>query len=378
MSLIKVADPPLRICFLKRFFRQMGGLEKHSRLIVDYFHHLGHSVTLGCEKAAPDYKYPAHFINANGPKFYQTESFSRQADRWVRSSDFDMVFSFDRTVNQSVMRLGNGIHRAYLEEKKRHQRYLPFSFYKPLDWLLLSNEKRAFHSPQLKVMIANSHMVKQELLQYYSVDPSKIHVVHNGIEWDAIGQHFLKTAQLDPKTIHPNIDPTKMQLLFIGHGFKRKGLIPLLKALHLIKNHPFQLHIVGNDSHQIVYEQLSCDLGLSHQVFFYGGIPSSYPFFQLADLCIIPSIYDPFANVTVEALSFGCFVLTSRKNGGHEILTPLSGAIIDDIQDTQAFKELIVSNWRKKTLDSALKIRNSVEYLKIDNQLKKLTSLCFF
>lgn len=375
---MKVAHPPLRICFLKRFFRQMGGLEKHSRLIVDYFHHLGHLVTLGCEQAAPDYNYPTHLMKGTGPKFFQTESFSRQADRWIRSTNYDIVFSFDRTVNQSVMRLGNGIHRAYLEEKKRHQRYLPFSFYKPLDWLLLSNEKRAFQSPHLKVIIANSHMVKQELLHYYSVDASKIHVLHNGIEWDVIGQHFHPTAQLDPKTIHPKIDPTQLQLLFVGHGFKRKGLYSLLKALHLLKDEAFQLHIVGNDSHQPFYEQLSCDLGLSRQVFFYGGVQSSYPFFQLADMCIIPSIYDPFANVTVEALSFGCFVLTSRKNGGHEILTAESGAIIDDISDDRAFKELIVSNWRKKTVDSAIKIRNSIEYLKIDNQLEKLTSLCLF
>ena len=49
-----------------------------------------------------------------------------------------------------------------------------------------------------------------------------------------------------------------------------------------------------------------------------GGNP---PFYQMADALVIPSFYDPFANVTVEALAMGLFVLSSKHNGGPEILT---------------------------------------------------------
>ena len=46
------------------------------------------------------------------------------------------------------------------------------------------------------------------------------------------------------------------------------------------------------------------------------------PFYQQSDCLAIPSFYDPFANVTLEALAMGLYAVSSKTNGGHEILTP--------------------------------------------------------
>ena len=49
---------------------------------------------------------------------------------------------------------------------------------------LLAIEKASFTHPSLKRLIVNSHLVKKEVLEYYDVNPQKIDIVHNGVEWN--------------------------------------------------------------------------------------------------------------------------------------------------------------------------------------------------
>jgi UDP-glucose:(heptosyl)LPS alpha-1,3-glucosyltransferase len=100
-------------------------------------------------------------------------------------------------------------------------------------------------------------------------------------------------------------------------------------------------------------------------------------FYQFADAVVIPSLYDPFANVTVEALAMGLFVVSSKSNGGHEILTDKNGAIISNLFNrdslTFALKEALR---HPKTPMQALSIRESVRNLDYSLQTKKLIDSC--
>lgn len=363
---------PTRICFLKRSFAAKGGLEKQARLIVEYFAKKGHEITLITE-TAPD-NLPFSVIKTRPcslMSFQKISQYNHQVKTLLKTQKFDHVFGFDRTEMQTIMRLGNGVHKSFLEQKKSFdpwiKRFLPKN---PQDYISLGIEKRSFSSTQVKTVIANSHMVKDEVLKYYSIDPDQIHVIHNGVEWKENERAFydqFNLHQSESNTVH---------ILFAGHGFKRKGLIPLLNALFLLRGKNFHLHIVGEDKNRASFQSLSNQYGLSSQVTFYGKVTDTKRFFQLADLCIIPSYYDPFANVTVEALSFGIPVISSRKNGGHEIIKPFMGSVIDDLHDERFFSALIESYLKKKQFDLALKIRKEVEYLDFSNQLEKLAHVC--
>ena len=67
-------------------------------------------------------------------------------------------------------------------------------------------------------------------------------------------------------------------------------------------------------------QALAAKLNIQRRVTFFGPQKEIRPFYQFADALVIPSFYDPFANVTVEALAMGLFVVSSKSNGGHEIL----------------------------------------------------------
>jgi UDP-glucose:(heptosyl)LPS alpha-1,3-glucosyltransferase len=365
-------NQPLKVCFLKRFLKQKGGLEKQAQLIIDKFASFGASITLLTEELEGTFVHETILTKkCQGLSFQKVLNFNTQTQKFLETQKYDAIFGFDRTVSQTIMRLGNGIHRAFLKEKQKYAPYFIKHFLKnPNDFATLHLEKKAFSHPNLQIVIANSNMVKDELLSYYPLDEKKIHVIHNGVEWKKNGAFFEEGFALDKN------DLSRIELLFVGHGFKRKGLLFLLKALSHLRSKDWHLHVVGEDKHRSSYEQFVKKINLDKKVTFYGNVKDSTPFFQKGDLCLIPSIYDPFANVTVEALSFGCPVLSSKKNGGHEVIQPFMGGIIEDLQDDISFAKLIELNMKKKERALALKIRNEVEYLDLSYQLEKLLQLC--
>ena len=139
------------------------------------------------------------------------------------------------------------------------------------------------------------------------------------------------------------------------------------------------MSVIGKDKQIPYYEQRAKTLGLSAQVHFFGPQQQIRPFYQLADTLVIPSHYDPFANVTVEALAMGLFVVSSKNNGGHEVLEPHTGAVIPSLNDPEAFAATLKSSLKhKKTHTSAAMIRASVRHLDFGKALERIVAETFY
>ena len=179
----------------------------------------------------------------------------------------------------------------------------------------------------------------------------------------------------EKETIEKNfkLDSSSYHFLFIGIGFKRKGLKPLLLGLAALKEKNFTLSIVGSDKNIKRYMHLVERLGLSDKVFFFGMRKDIRNFLKVADCLVIPSFYDPFANVTLEALAMGLFVITSKYNGGKEVLNSSNGVVIEELLDVSSVKEsLELALKTPKTVSSAKETRQSIKHLTFSNQLNKL------
>ena len=375
--------PPITL--IKGELFKQGGLEKYTWEIARDFTSQGCEVTVLTSGAvAAPFSNPLLNIVAfpidHGLSFLNVLHFDKACHEYLAKQPTPIIFSLDRNRFQTHIRAGNGVHAAYLRHRSKEEGFvkgLSFTI-NPLHRAILSLEKQGFEHPELKVLFANSHMVKQEILHYYQMDPNKIHVVHNGVEWHAMQERFDVWEAQREKTIHElDLDPNAFQFLFIGHNYSRKGLEKLLSALSLIKEEQFHLSVVGKDKNLSYFEQLSSDLGLSRKVIFFGPQKNTTRFYQMADCLIVPSLYDPFANVTVEGLAMGLFVISSKFNGGHEILTEQNGMIIESVEDAVAFSQRLRDALsRRKTRDTALGIRESVKHLDFSNQLRRITQTC--
>jgi UDP-glucose:(heptosyl)LPS alpha-1,3-glucosyltransferase len=373
---------PSEITLIKSQLHKKGGLEKYTWQIARDFCLLGIPVTvLTSGVVQPPFDDP-HLKIASLPighclSFLNIMHFDKVCHEYLREHPTPIVFSLDRNRFQTHIRAGNGVHAAYLQHRSEAEgRIKKLSFaLNPLHQAILSLEKKAFEHPELKLLFTNSEMVKQELLRFYRTDPEKIRVVHNGVEWHAMQSSFESwDSQKEINIRKLGLDPAAFQLLFVGHNFYRKGLEKLLKALTRLKQDNFQLSIVGKEKKISYFHLLVEQLGLQGKVFFFGPQQETIPFYQIADCAIIPSVYDPFANVTVEALAMGVFVISSKHNGGHEILTPSNGAVIKSLDDLDSFSHVLkTSLTRSKSIQSANAIRESVKHLDFSNQLKIIT-----
>lgn len=374
----------MRIALLKMRSKSQGGLEKYASRIASEFAKKGVDLTFLTtqppEHHSPGIEYCA-FPVCRWPGFLRLEQFDRCASRWLKANPVDIVFGMERNRIQTHIRAGNGVHAAYLKSRLASEGPIKYGLclINPLHRKILELEKSAFEFSGLKKIFVNSRMVQRELLEHYAVEPSKIEVIHNGVEWTEHASSFNDWERGKAEAMRNfGLNPNKLQLLFMGHGYRRKGLDQLIKALSMWKFKDFHLSVVGKERQIDCYRKKAEQLGLKDRISFFGPQKEVVPFYQMADALVIPSFYDPFANVTLEALSFGVYVVSSKTNGGHEILSEENGTVIENLASPESIIAALENCLKfRKTASSAEEVRNSVAHLDFSNQLSKLIDACF-
>jgi UDP-glucose:(heptosyl)LPS alpha-1,3-glucosyltransferase len=369
------------IVILKSQLSRIGGVEKYTWQIIKALRKQDIPVTLLTTGdpippfSDPELKIISFSINSplSALNVYQ---FDAACSRYLKNNPSPIVLGLDRNRFQTHLRAGNGSHAAFLKRRAQEEgRFKTFSFQiNPLHRLLLKLERQSFEHSDLQILFTNSEMVRTEILSLYKTPPEKIQVVHNGVEWTEMSSHFNEWFSNRSTIAHTlDLDLSRYQFLFIGHNYQRKGLDPLLYGLSSLPHRDFQLSVVGKEKNLPFFQHLVHQLKLESCVRFFGEQQEIHRFYQVADCLCIPSFYDPFANVTVEALAMGLFVVSSKNNGGHEVLTPTTGTIIPALSNPSAIASaLTIALQHPKTPQSAQEIRNATRYLDFPNQLNQM------
>lgn len=159
-----------------------------------------------------------------------------------------------------------------------------------------------------------------------------------------------------------NINKDKFVLLFIGHEFERKGLEYIIKALPLLPEHVCLWVVGGRMSNQSHYEKLSEKLDVSQRTQFFGTHLDTIGFYQNADLFVLPSVYETWALVGLEAMACGTPALIPSVGGVPEYLKDgVNGYFIerDHIDIANKIKIILTQpdllmNMRKAARETAL------------------------
>ncbi|MCB1134633.1 MAG: glycosyltransferase family 4 protein [Chlamydiia bacterium] len=365
----------LRVAVLKSRADRCGGLEKASRSLARAFVERGCAVQiLTSDVRDPSRLEGLPYVELCGRErltLTGMRRFDNLCKQWLVDHPCDIVFGLDRNRSQTHYRAGNGCHAAYLEQRRMTDSWLKqFSFrLNPLHREILSCERAAFQSRQLRRLFTNSDMVRQEIHRCYGTPMERMSVVHNGVEWLEMEKAFSCWEEYKL----PN-DPS-YHFLFVGQGYRRKGLGFLLKGLAHLRDNDWTLTVVGKDKEEGSFRKLAKRLGIDGQIRFLGQQEraSVWSLYQKSDCLVIPSTYDPFANVTIEALAMGLWVVSSEYNGGKEVLTPESGDVIPSLTDPDSVaKSLQQALSQRKTAASALQRRNSVQHLEQSAQLARI------
>jgi len=313
-----------------------GGTERFLNHIAGYLAERGHEITVVC-RSHVEAPHPAvrfeilrDFSIGAGWRMW---AFARAVEEHVRGSGYDVVFGLGRSWTHDVVRLGGGCHHSHLElvlpaAPTARKRLLGRR--RPKHQCALRIERRALAPGAFRRVIANSQMVRADVMHRYGIPGSAVSVVHNGVDLrrfhsglrDDVGAGLRRELGLSAD------DCT---LLFLGTGYTRKGLDVLIEAFpRLLRERPgVKLIVGGYDSSQPRFEAQARALGVADSIRFLGGRRDTEACFGAADLYVLPTRYDPFASSTLEALACGLPVITTQTNGAHELLeSGVQGQII--------------------------------------------------
>ena len=164
--------------------------------------------------------------------------------------------------------------------------------------------------PRADKVICNSHYMKQDLVEHFSLDPAKIQVIPNPVPIQKIREKV--------RSARNPYQPRKNHLVAVGRLNFQKGLDLLMKALKvaLMENPDLHLTLIGEGGEEASLRKLATELGIGGMVTFAGHRDDPFPFMAHADLLISSSRYEGLPNVVLESLGSGTPVLAFDCPGG--------------------------------------------------------------
>lgn len=181
-------------------------------------------------------------------------------------------------------------------------------------------------------IIASTEKEKEQLGTYYGVSPDRISVIPCGVNLD-----LFQPMGKDNARRHLGLNSDKV-ILFVGRIEPLKGIDLLLQAMNYLKDTlNLRLIIIGGDARS-QYEmervkRIYQDLNIQHPVTFQELVKQErLPYYySAADVCVIPSYYESFGMVALEALACGTPVVTTRVGNMENIIRQgETGYVVDD------------------------------------------------
>ena len=167
----------------------------------------------------------------------------------------------------------------------------------------VEQERRAVHAARR--VIAISPMVARELAAHYGREDARV-VLNPVFSGDLSATHAPESA-------------ARRHVVFVGHGFHRKGLDHWLRACRHLSD--VKTHVIGADAHLNRWRANATKLGVGDRVRFHGPVEAA-PWIRDAAVLVHPARYEPYGNVIAEAVAMGTPSVASDACGAACLLDP--------------------------------------------------------
>ncbi|NJD54800.1 MAG: glycosyltransferase [Nitrospirae bacterium] len=162
-------------------------------------------------------------------------------------------------------------------------------------------------------IIAVSKGVRDDLASLFRIDASLVHVVPNPVDVQKIQA---LSGEAVPGALFAGDVPV---ILSAGRLSKEKGFDCLMRSFAGLKaKHDARLVILGEGKEEDALRILAGELGISDDVFFAGYVENPWKYMRHATMVVVPSLYEGFGMVIVEAMACGVPVIATRAYDGIE------------------------------------------------------------
>jgi glycogen synthase len=335
-----------------------GGLARHVRKLAEALVDLGldvHVLTRGGEESPAEEQ-------AGGVTIHRILEPKRPTDlgefvAWVERMNSDMLaagvelgdrFSFDLVHGHDWLVANACDHLAkrfaaplvttiHATEHGRHQGFVdkhPQSYIHGVERWITNRSDR---------VIACSFYMREQIADIFGVEEKRVSVIPNGI---------------DPADLQPQdpgelrrlrlefAEPDQKLVLLVGRLVYEKGFQLALAAMpEVTERVPGTRFVVaGSGTHEAELRRQAEELGLMQHGTFLGWIGDDvlHSLYPIADVCVIPSIYEPFGLVALEAMASGCPCLVADTGGLREVVPHEEAGLRFRARDPEALAEMAV------------------------------------
>jgi glycogen(starch) synthase len=234
--------------------------------------------------------------------------------------DFDLVHSHDWLVAPAAEQLKESFGTPWLvtvhaTEHGRHQGWVrkhPQSYIHRIEREMVRSADR---------VITCSDFMRDHVNRVFRVAKRKITTIQNGI--DPADLEPVEPVDLDELRAR-FAQPDEKLILLVGRLVYEKGFHLALEALKPVIRRQGNVRFVvcGTGTAEADLKEQARKLGLMKHGSFIGwtGDDMLHSLYKVADLCVVPSIYEPFGLVALEAMASGCLCLVADTGGLREVV----------------------------------------------------------
>ncbi len=236
----------------------------------------------------------------------------------AQEHSYELVHGHDWLVGQAAAALADRLRVPYVTtihatEHGRHQGWVD----KPPQSHIHALERRM--ARRADRVIVCSYYMRGHVADIFDIDERRVAVIPNGV---------------DPSELQPTGDlgalrnefaaPHEKLVLLVGRLVYEKGFQLALDALPDVIEQVGNVRflVAGSGTHEAELKAQAQRLGLSEHGTFLGWIGDDvlHSLYRIADLCVVPSIYEPFGLVALEAMASGCPCIVADTGGLREVV----------------------------------------------------------
>jgi UDP-glucose:(heptosyl)LPS alpha-1,3-glucosyltransferase len=325
----------MKIGLVRRGYAGAGGAERYLLRFADALKKAGHEAVLFGSREWPAGAWEGEFVRVEGegPRGF-ADGLRKAAPR----ERCDVLYSLERVWECDAYRAGDGVHRAWLERRRAFEPGWK-------GWLrsmqgkhreILELERAVFLGGE-RLIIANSRMVAGEIERYFGVPAEQVRVIPNGLPASSFRDPPSRSER-EAARARLGLEEGRCAVLFAGSGWERKGLRFAMEGVN--RTREATLLVAGSGRRR--------GLPVSARTRFLGEVKEMREVMEAADVFLLPTIYDPFSNASLEAMAAGLPVITTEGNGFAEVMRPgLDGEALASPADIAGIAAGI-EKWRER------------------------------
>ena len=263
------------------------------------------------------------------PKVLKMLLFARRHKAMTEGAGFDVVVGFGNTIHMNVYQSHGGVHRLSTNRKVPSEGRRLFRAVKRLLILASAKDKvrqwiesAPFRMEPRPVIVAISHMVRDDMASFYHVPAGEIALVYNGVDTDTYSPAVRAAARGSLRARYGLAD-RDVVFLFVSYTLRKKGIVPLIHAAEsLVRSGHGRFRVLvagGRPDRSLARMMDRC--GVEDRFVFAGPQRAMEDVYGACDVLVLPTYYDACSLVVIEAMACGLPAVTTVYNGASGIIT---------------------------------------------------------